>query len=138
MSVKSCVTKSGYGNGFLVEESDDDERVHGVTATKTGWNRRSREPEDVNWDKRRRLKMYFYLAAEGMYLSQTKDPIMVKKNPRGPDCPELDAPYLQDSKVDGYPKLNIPDLQNSGILDVEPRRSKEGTQTCSSPSSLYG
>ncbi|KAJ8537059.1 hypothetical protein K7X08_035460 [Anisodus acutangulus] len=74
MSVKSCVTKSGYGNGFLVEESDDDERIHTVTATKTGGNKRSREPEDVNWDKRRRLKMYFYLAAEGLYLSCIKDP----------------------------------------------------------------
>ncbi|KAJ8563244.1 hypothetical protein K7X08_031696 [Anisodus acutangulus] len=74
MSVKSCVTKSEYGNGFLVEESDDDERIHSVTVTKTGGNKRSREPEDVNWDKRRRLKMYFYLAAEGLYLSCIKDP----------------------------------------------------------------
>ncbi|KAJ8566120.1 hypothetical protein K7X08_030597 [Anisodus acutangulus] len=152
MSVKSCVTKSGYGNGFLVEESDDDERVHSVTATKTGGNKRSRELEDVNWDKRRRLKMLFYVAAESLYLSQTKDPnngkkeldtqfdevTEVNKNPRGPDCPELDVPYLQDSKVAGYPELNIPDLQNSWILDVEPKRSKEGTKTCSSPSSLYG
>ncbi|KAJ8556183.1 hypothetical protein K7X08_022941 [Anisodus acutangulus] len=78
MSVKSCVTKSGYNCGFLVEESDDDaiegQRAHGVTATKSGGNKRSRETEDVNWDKRRRLKMLFYLAAEGLYLSQTKDP----------------------------------------------------------------
>ncbi|KAJ8532973.1 hypothetical protein K7X08_015862 [Anisodus acutangulus] len=78
MSVKSCVTKFGYGCGFLFEESDDyvveSQRVNGVTAPESGGNKRSREAEDVNWDKRRRLKMWFYLGAEGLYMSQTKDP----------------------------------------------------------------
>ncbi|KAK4365265.1 hypothetical protein RND71_016623 [Anisodus tanguticus] len=97
MSVKSCVTKSGYDNGFLVEESDDDEHVHGVTATKTGGNKRSREHKDVNWDKRRRLKMLFYLAAEGLYLSQTKYPNNGEK--------EMDTQSDEVTEVSQNPKL---------------------------------
>ena len=101
MSVKSCVTKSGYGCGFLLEDSDDDivevQHVHGVTAPKSGGNKRSREPEDVNWDKRRRVKMLFYLVAEGLYLSQTKDPNNGEK--------EMDTQSDEVTEVSQNPKL---------------------------------
>ncbi|KAJ8531145.1 hypothetical protein K7X08_025876 [Anisodus acutangulus] len=45
-----------------------------VTTPKSDGNKRPRVAEDVNWDKRRRLKMMFYHVTEGLCLSQTKDP----------------------------------------------------------------
>ncbi|KAJ8553931.1 hypothetical protein K7X08_024609 [Anisodus acutangulus] len=52
----------------------NDQRRVGITAPDGGGNKRPREAEDVNWDKRRKLKMMFYHVAKGIYLSQTKDP----------------------------------------------------------------
>ncbi|KAJ8533831.1 hypothetical protein K7X08_007155 [Anisodus acutangulus] len=132
---KSVSVKGGIsGSDTELQDTDDshasmakDQGRVGVTAPEGSGNKRPREAEDVNWDKRRRLKMIFYYVAKGLYLSQTKDLNY-----------EPDILELQDSKVADYPELNVPDLQNSGILDVEPRRSKDGTKTCSRTSSLYG
>ncbi|KAJ8533543.1 hypothetical protein K7X08_006867 [Anisodus acutangulus] len=54
-------------------KAKDQEQV-GVIVPEGGGNKCPREAEDVNWDKRRRLKMMFYHIVKVLYLSQTEDP----------------------------------------------------------------
>ncbi|KAJ8555193.1 hypothetical protein K7X08_012689 [Anisodus acutangulus] len=80
-----------------VDYAVEGQSVHGVTAPESGGNKRPREAEDVNWDKRRRLKMLFYHVAEGLYLSQTKDPNYDKE--------ETDTQSDEVTEVGQNPKL---------------------------------